>query len=765
MAQPKQIREILIKVDTRGNKELLALKKEFSNLNKSMAETSGVLKKFDGIFSAFFGASVLGIGVTQLTAWADTMQKLTDRMQLFAAPGENALKIMDDIAKSSDITRTSIEDTATVFTRVRVATEELGLSTDQTLKFTQALQQSFRISGATAEEAAASTIQLTQALSNGRLQGQELRSVTLQNAIAGKLLAESLNTTRGGLKKLGEEGKITTDVVLKAFLENAEKLDEQAKGIGATFGEGVTKALNKFKVALNEINDDLDISGKFNKGIDLAIENSKLLVAVLTGLAVTTIPSLILGIKALFTSLSVAIGLTPGINAIALALGAITSAGTYIYLNFDKIKESLSELSLMFKVRFNDMAVEALGLGKTILNAFNPFGLLDGFINGKLDALTESFKKKSEAAKFELEAYRALKASAGGADEAFFREGNKAPEAKLPKTDVKKTVEEQIAALNAKYNRGKVSVERYNEAITKLQKSLLDKKAFQEGSITLSKYNKELRELGVENKARLFEKGKISAEEFNEAVKQNKIADLNEDLKAMKITTAEYNKEMLELSDTFSPTSALSVGLDNYIKSAGTLAQNIAGVVSQTFTNLENELFDFVKKGTFEFSKLTQAILDDLTRIAIRQAIVLPIAQGLGSLIGPPTTATTTQAHGGAWANGVQFFAKGGIVDSPTMFGMSGGYGVMGERGAEAILPLQRTASGDLGVKASAASSNVVVNIINQSGNEVEQKETTNPDGSRQLDILVTARVKDAFSNGAMDRTMSSLYGLRRKGV
>lgn len=57
---------------------------------------------------------------------------------------------------------------------------------------------------------------------------------------------------------------------------------------------------------------------------------------------------------------------------------------------------------------------------------------------------------------------------------------------------------------------------------------------------------------------------------------------------------------------------------------------------------------------------------------------------------------------GNAFSGGhVTAFAQGGIVNSPTMFPMSGGKtGVMGEAGAEAIMPLRRMANGRLGIEA-----------------------------------------------------------------
>jgi lambda family phage tail tape measure protein len=63
-------------------------------------------------------------------------------------------------------------------------------------------------------------------------------------------------------------------------------------------------------------------------------------------------------------------------------------------------------------------------------------------------------------------------------------------------------------------------------------------------------------------------------------------------------------------------------------------------------------------------------------------------------------------ANGGAFSRGqeVQAFAYGGVVSSPTNFGMSGGrLGLMGEAGPEAILPLHRGPDGKLGVRMEAA--------------------------------------------------------------
>ncbi|MBN9076939.1 MAG: phage tail protein [Rhizobiales bacterium 65-79] len=61
-------------------------------------------------------------------------------------------------------------------------------------------------------------------------------------------------------------------------------------------------------------------------------------------------------------------------------------------------------------------------------------------------------------------------------------------------------------------------------------------------------------------------------------------------------------------------------------------------------------------------------------------------------------------------------FASGGVVSTPTYFPMGKGLGLAGEAGAEAILPLRRSADGKLGVAAAGAAApvNVVFNVTAQ---------------------------------------------------
>jgi lambda family phage tail tape measure protein len=96
-------------------------------------------------------------------------------------------------------------------------------------------------------------------------------------------------------------------------------------------------------------------------------------------------------------------------------------------------------------------------------------------------------------------------------------------------------------------------------------------------------------------------------------------------------------------------------------------------------------------------------------------------------------------ADGNAFINGkVQKYAYGGVVNKPTIFPMANGMGLMGEAGAEAILPLSRGANGKLGVQAQGGGiGNIVVNV-DASGSSVEGDQNA----GQQLGRLIGAAVQ-----------------------
>ncbi len=87
----------------------------------------------------------------------------------------------------------------------------------------------------------------------------------------------------------------------------------------------------------------------------------------------------------------------------------------------------------------------------------------------------------------------------------------------------------------------------------------------------------------------------------------------------------------------------------------------------------------------------------------------------------------------------VQPFAEGGVVASPTYFPLGRGLGLMGERGAEAVMPLARGPDGRLGVRGGASARPVSVNVTIS---------TPDADSFRRSEAQVSAALARAVARG-----------------
>jgi phage-related minor tail protein len=136
---------------------------------------------------------------------------------------------------------------------------------------------------------------------------------------------------------------------------------------------------------------------------------------------------------------------------------------------------------------------------------------------------------------------------------------------------------------------------------------------------------------------------------------------------------------------------------------------------------------------------------DVLRSVALRMSQGLltqsltPVANGLAGLLTQGVGALFGGGAGGD-AGRIIPFANGGVVSAPTFFGFGGGeLGLMGERGAEAILPLQRGPDGRLGVSGGGAGRPVSV-VVNISTPDVA--------GFRRSEAEVSAAIAQAVARG-----------------
>ena len=162
----------------------------------------------------FFSAGLVLAGPIKL---ANDYVILENKLKGVGYEGENLNNTLQTLHKVSNDTRSSLSSNIALYSKLTANTKELGVSQEELIDFTTNLNKVIGISGATATEADAGILQLSQGMASGRLQGQELASVLTNLPTVADRIATSMGKSRGQLRALGAEGKITAKEVLKAL--------------------------------------------------------------------------------------------------------------------------------------------------------------------------------------------------------------------------------------------------------------------------------------------------------------------------------------------------------------------------------------------------------------------------------------------------------------------------------------------------------------------------------------------------------------------
>lgn len=241
-----------------------------------------------GISSALKGAAAgiaAGVSVAAVKNLADTYTQLQNRLKVTGLEGaalEAQYARLNQVATDS---RTGIEATVQVYSRLRTATEGLGLSNEQVTRTTEILAKSLASSGATASETSAALLQFGQAIGSGVLQGDELRSIRENAPAVARAIAAEFGVTVGELKKLGEEGKLTSDRVVQAVLKSGTEIDALFAKTEATVGNALTNLGNQLLNYVGQTDDSLTATERVAGAINLLADNLDKVVPVIATLA------------------------------------------------------------------------------------------------------------------------------------------------------------------------------------------------------------------------------------------------------------------------------------------------------------------------------------------------------------------------------------------------------------------------------------------------------------------------------------------------
>ena len=312
-------------------------------LNGVQQKTNQLQNSFNGLRNIIAATGIAVVG-TQAVRTAANFEKLNVRLGLLTkASGTFARsqEIASDAQKAFGLSATEALEGITDIT-ARLAPLNVGVEDIKSTFF--GFNTAAKLAGASTIEASNAFRQLAQALGSGRLQGDEFRSISEQIPTLLAPVADELDKTVGELKKFASQGKITSEVVLRA-LRKIEKdggaslkeliandptqvfknLSNETENLSRAFGESlmpvvipVVKALTEITEAATDfVNSPIGQTALIFAGIALAAKGAAVaLIAAKAGFVAAGGAAVIFG---------AAMNAIPFV-ALATGIGAVTTA-------------------------------------------------------------------------------------------------------------------------------------------------------------------------------------------------------------------------------------------------------------------------------------------------------------------------------------------------------------------------------------------------------------------------------------------------------
>ena len=663
----------------------------------------------------------------------DNYTRLNNALRLVTRSEAGLVGTRQRLLAISRDTRTSLDANAQLYRRIALSAEATGHSQAQLLRVTELLNKQVLIGGNNAEEAAAGLVQFAQGLASGRLQGDELRSVmenllgVQQGLIEGFATLRQrgqidFDVTRANIRDLAAEGVLSADLLIDAVLASGDITEERFRNVDITISDALTNlgtGLGALTGRLNEITGiGRALAGVFNS-----------LAAAAADAAETDFDELTTELNSLRNDLE------------RWPAWIRRLFGDNVQARIDAIQERRQEIRA---AATGDVVSPAERSRRAAEANASRSPALEG-LDIRLQAIFKAGQSEEEARREQYRAnLRAIKEGGAALDAALEEEGRTRRDLVLAQ---QQALHEDLARLREQPRSaaGRQAAERdiFPEARGDEFELYYSERAFE----AAARQQEQLRRQEMAHLAEMERLRRQAAQA--ERRRQVELARDERERRAR-----EY-ADRLAQAQGFADAAVQQQALreEAIIALRYRSVQEVARIVALANRLQYQEGVQAIQTG-LELAKQGFQALAEQSRTAFRLYKAAAIAQTIistyqgaqdayASGLKVPAPAPIPQiiavaAAAAAVAAGIgrvnairsqrqpQAFARGGVVDSPTYFsGRNVPFGVAGEAGPEAILPLRRGPGGRLGVQATGAgmrpvviNNNVTVGDINVEGGD-----------------------------------------------
>ena len=278
------------------------MKKASNTVEREMQRATNSVNVMNGMLGKLAATAGVALSINQIKNYADSYTGIVNQLKLVTS-GQAELNVaMNDTYKIAQSTASSWDSVNAVYSKYMANSKVLNLTQAQTARLTEVTAKAVAVSGSTTEAAAGALFQFGQALDGNILRAEEYNS--LVDGAGGLLnaMAKGLNVTRGELRQMMLDGKLSGQVITEALLKAGESVDELYSKTDTTIAASFNLITTEVTKMVGELDSATGASKTLVSGITLLAQNMDALVdvSVVAGAywAGTYIPLVIKGTQA-----------------------------------------------------------------------------------------------------------------------------------------------------------------------------------------------------------------------------------------------------------------------------------------------------------------------------------------------------------------------------------------------------------------------------------------------------------------------------------
>lgn len=291
MARASRLGQGYLRTIGQGNREAAA---GWRTQQAAIEAQNGAIKNLTSSAGEYVRVMAGALAAGSIIAMADEWSSVNARLKLASASQAEFLDNQKALFDISQQTGTAFSSNANMFSRSAASLREFGYTSNDALKITEVLATGLQVSGASAEETSSVVTQMSQALAQGVLRGEEFNAVNESGDRIIRALAAGMGVQRRELKAMADAGKLTIDKVVPALISQLGTLREEYKQLPNTVASGFTTLHNAMQSWVGGMDGATGSTQALSAALTLAGKNLDLLAgaAAATGVAYLTKRSL-----------------------------------------------------------------------------------------------------------------------------------------------------------------------------------------------------------------------------------------------------------------------------------------------------------------------------------------------------------------------------------------------------------------------------------------------------------------------------------------